>query len=241
MNGSTFYENEQFFNQFQKRRNRSESPNNVLEGPAINALIGSPKGERILDLGCGDGLFGKELLERGAVHYHGIDGSERMIKQAREGLEDTRIEFQCSSLEGLRLQQNHYDLVVSRLVFHYLEDVGSIFKEVFQALQEGGRFVFSVQHPIITASMKSASGGKREDWTVDDYFKMGQRKEPWMNQLVTKYHRTTEQYITELLQAGFQLEGLKEGAPDERFFSQKEEYERRLRIPLVLILSARKP
>ncbi|MGM7700726.1 class I SAM-dependent DNA methyltransferase [Pseudalkalibacillus sp. Hm43] len=241
MNGSTFYENEQFFNQFQKRRNRSESPNNVLEGPAINDLIGSPKGDRILDLGCGDGLFGKELLERGAVHYHGIDGSERMVELARKGFEDTRVEFQCRSLEGLKLQQNHYDLVVSRLVFHYLKDVQPVFEKVFHSLTHGGRFVFSVQHPVITASMKSASGGKRENWIVDDYFKIGERTEPWMDQMVTKYHRTTEQYITEILQAGFQLEGLKEGTPDERFFSQTEEYERRSRIPVVLILSARKP
>ena len=74
----------------------------------------------------------------------------------------------------------------------------------------------------------------------DDYFELGKRVEPWMERQVTKYHRTTEYYVQALVKAGFTIEGLKEGEPLFEHFDTKEEYERRKRIPLVLILSARK-
>ncbi|MGR5910988.1 hypothetical protein ACT7C4_25360 [Bacillus pacificus] len=78
---------------------------------------------------------------------------------------------------------------------------------------------------------------KRTSWLVDDYFKLGKRVEPWIDQEVIKYHRTTEEYFTLLQQAGFTITNLKEATPDQTYFQNAEEYERRLRIPpLPLIL-----
>lgn len=239
MAGFTFYDEEQFFKAFEKRRNRSESPNNSIEGPALWSLIDDVTGKDILDLGCGDGQFGLELIGYGAAYYHGIDGSKRMIHKAKELL-GLQAELNVSDLTNLGPLEKKYDVIVSRLVLHYLPEVRSVFHEVYEGLRNGGQFLFSVQHPIITASMKSAQGGKRTDWIVDDYFEHGKRVEPWMDQQVTKYHRTTEHYVQALLNAGFSIEGLKEGEPTIEHFETKEEYERRKRIPLVLILSARK-
>ncbi|MCF6136691.1 class I SAM-dependent methyltransferase [Pseudalkalibacillus berkeleyi] len=240
MAGYTIYNEEQFFKTFQTRRNRNESPNNAIEGPALWMLIDEVKNKHILDLGCGDGQFGLDLLSKGAASYHGLDGSERMINEATSHLKGKQASLDVCDLTDLKLQEHQYDIVVSRLVFHYLPDLGHLFNTVSQSLKSGGQFVFSVQHPVVTASMKSAKGSQRTDWIVDDYFQQGKRVEPWMNQQVTKYHRTTEQYVQELLQIGFKLEGLKEGEPHSNQFSTMEEYERRKRIPLVLILSARK-
>jgi SAM-dependent methyltransferase len=240
LGGYTYYDNERFLEQFEKRRNRDESPNNAIEGPAFLELMDNPEGKDVLDLGCGDGQFGIELLERSAATYHGMDGSKRMIHKAKEVLSDREARLQCANITELDVDKGTYHMVVSRLVFHYLPDLSDLFARIHQVLKEDGQFVFSVQHPIITASMESASGGRRSNWIVDDYFNIGDRTETWMDQQVTKYHRTIEQYIENLLQAGFKIEGLKEGTPERKFFSTTEEYERRKRIPLVLILAGRK-
>lgn len=239
--GSTYYDDEAFFESFQKRRGRTESPNNALERPALFSLLGSVEGNLVLDLGCGSGEFAEELLERGVEGYHGIDGSEKMVETARQKFEGKSAFFKQAHLECLFIPELTYDLIVSRFVFHYLKDVTALFGTVHQALTDNGRFVFSVQHPVLTSSIKSAGKGKRSDWIVDDYFRTGERYEPWINgKKVRKYHRSVEQYVTALLEAGFRVDGLKEGTPDRSCFNSDEEYERRLRIPLVLILSATK-
>ncbi|BCC04268.1 hypothetical protein BCM0060_0531 [Bacillus cereus] len=84
------------------------------------------------------------------------------------------------------------------------------------------------------------TSGKRTSWLIDDYFKTGKRVEPWIDQEVIKYHRTTEEYFTLLQQAGFTITNLKEATPNQTYFQSAEEYERRLRIPLFLLFSCRK-
>ncbi|ESU33239.1 hypothetical protein G3A_07260 [Bacillus sp. 17376] len=55
-----------------------------------------------------------------------------------------------------------------------------------------------------------------------------------------KYHRTIEEYFQLLLKTGFAVDDLREGTPRAENFSSKEEYERRMRIPVVLMVSSSK-
>src|SRR5438309_801702 len=50
--------------------------------PAVLALVGDVRGARVLDAGCGPGLYAQELVVRGATVV-GIDGSEQMLDLAR--------------------------------------------------------------------------------------------------------------------------------------------------------------
>ncbi len=111
---------------------------------------------------------------------------------------------------------------------------------MYETLKTNGTFTFSVQHPIITSSFESLqTSGKRTNWLVDDYFKMGKRVEPWIDQEVIKYHRTMEEYFSLLQQTGFTITNIKEATPNQTYFQSTEEYERRLRIPLFLLFSCR--
>ncbi|MFS0635298.1 class I SAM-dependent methyltransferase [Mesobacillus foraminis] len=65
------------------RRNREESPNNVLEKPVIMELSGSVENMTILDLGCDDGRLGMDLIQRGCLLYEGVDGSKNMVGEAQ--------------------------------------------------------------------------------------------------------------------------------------------------------------
>lgn len=239
--GASVYDEEEFYENYMKRRNRPESPNNIIEKPILLELIGNVAGKRILDLGCGDAEIGVELLHRGGASYLGVEGSENMTLAAAENLGGTTGQVIHSSMEEWHPKPKQYDLVISRFALHYLADLPSVFKKVQDSLVPGGRFIFSVQHPVLTSSAKSAEGsGRRTDWVVDDYFNQGERAEPWIGKKVIKYHRTMEEYFKLLLASGFMVKDLREGTPVLENFPNRDEYERRMRIPLVLIISSTK-
>ena len=239
--GASVYDEGEFFENYKKRRNRPESPNNVIEKPILLELVGNVEGKKVLDLGCGDAEIGAEFLKMGSVSYDGVEGSENMVNQAIETLEGTEGQVHLSAMEEWDSQAEQYDLIVSRFALHYLADLGEVFQKVHRALTSDGKFVFSVQHPVLTASTKSAeASGARTDWIVDDYFHQGERAEPWIGKKVIKYHRTVEEYFQLLKQAGFKIEDLREGTPVAENFNNESEYNRRMRIPLVLMFSCSK-
>ena len=239
--GASVYDEGEFYENYMKRRNRPESPNNIIEKPILLELIGNVAGKRILDLGCGDAEIGVELLQQDGASYLGVEGSENMTLAAAENLEGTTGQVIHSSMEEWQPQPEQYDLVLSRFALHYLADLRSVFAKVHDSLVPGGKFIFSVQHPVLTSSTKSAEGsGRRTDWVVDDYFSQGERAEPWIGKKVIKYHRTIEEYFQLMLQAGFAVDDFREGTPRAENFSSNEEYERRMRIPLVLMISGTK-
>jgi ubiquinone/menaquinone biosynthesis C-methylase UbiE len=239
--GSSVYEEKEFFESFMSRRQRKESPNNAMEQPAVMELIGNVHGKRILDLGCGDGLFSKELLDAGAAHYTGIDGSKNMVENATANIQSEKVSFLLNNLEDLKLDEASHDLIISRMALHYIENLEDLVNEVYRALKPGGQFVFSVMHPVITATFDHFSGKeKRTHWVVDNYFETGRRVEAWMDHSVVKFHRTIEDYFSLALTAGFSVSNLKEARPRKEAFDDEEEYKRRTRIPIILIFQLRK-
>lgn len=101
-----------------------------------------------------------------------------------------------------------FDLVISRLAIHFIEDVKTVFTQVFKALNDGGRFIFSIEHPVITSTLQPT--GTRKDWIVDNYFNESYREQQWLGGQVFKYHRTIENYFMSIQNAGFIIEGLRE-------------------------------
>ncbi|MCA0147213.1 methyltransferase domain-containing protein [Rossellomorea vietnamensis] len=236
--GSSVYDQTDFFSNYMKRRNRQDSPNNAIEGPIMYELMGSIQNNSILDLGCGDASFGKELIHKGAKHYTGVEGSKQMIEAARSNLLEQNGTIYNETMESYDYPKETFDLVTSRFAIHYVSDINQLFQNINKTLKEDGRFVFSIQHPLTTSSFASKqTGDKRGNWIVDDYFHAGERREPWIDKVVVKYHRTIEQYFSALRQAGFTILDLREGTPKREHFSSEEEFVRRQRIPVVLAFS----
>jgi SAM-dependent methyltransferase len=236
--GASVYDQSDFFSNYMKRRNRQDSPNNAIEGPIMYELIGDIKNKSILDLGCGDASFGKELILQGAKNYTGVEGSEQMVEAACSNLLEQNGTIYNNTMESFDYPKEAFDLVTSRFAIHYVSDINQLFQNVNKTLKEDGRFVFSIQHPLTTSSFASKqSGDKRGNWIVDDYFHDGERREPWIDKVVVKYHRTIEQYFSALREAGFTILDLREGTPKREHFSSEEEFVRRQRIPVVLAFS----
>jgi len=237
--GSDFYDEEDVFDYYMKSRQRATNPNDTIEKPAFMDVLGDFKDKHILDLGCGAGGFGVELIKDGCASYTGVEASARMATIAKEQLEALGGTLHESSMEMWNYPKNTFDIVISRLALHYIDDVSVIFEQVRASLKPNGRFIFTVEHPVLTSHNEALvkTGGKRLNWIVDNYFLSGERDITWMGSNVLKYHRTIEDYFIKLQQAGFTIQHLREPRPQRELFADEAEYKRRMRIPLFLLLS----
>ena len=239
LDGPAFYDDPAVFDTYRQARARATSPNELIEEPLVLALLGPVAGLRILDLGCGDAAFGRRLLADGCASYLGIDASRRMLRRARIELRGTCGAVLRQRMERFTAPPGSFDRVVSRLALHYVEDLASVLVTVQALLVPGGTLVFSVEHPVIT----SCSAGwdpctPRTNWIVDQYFAIERRETSWLGGRVVKYHRTVEDYVALVQQAGFRLEALREGRPERSRMPSEAEFERRRRIPLFLVIGA---
>ena len=221
-------------------RKRPDNPNDTLERPIFLDMAGNFHNLDIIDLGCGDALFGKEALANGARSYQGIEVSQGMVDIARQVLKGTAGDVQQQSIEAWQAEPETADLVSSRLSLNYIEQPSSVFAEVYKALRPEGRFILSVEHPIITSNFANLEKGQRTSWVVDDYFESGARVHTWLGEEITKYHHTLENWLNLFKDAGLHIETIRESRPDKANFQSVQEYERRLRIPLFLFISSLK-
>jgi SAM-dependent methyltransferase len=235
--GGAFYDSPAVFARYTDGPSQDPtSANFVMEEPAVLAEVGDFRGLRVLDLGCGDADFGRRLLAAGAASYLGIDGSSKMIARAEQVLAGTSGVVRRADLEDFEAPPASFDLVTCRLALHYVAEPGPVLERIRRALVDGGRLVLSVVHPVLT-SHDAQPPGPRTSWVVDDYFVTGARERQWLGATVTWYHRTIEQYLSALSEAGFTLIRLRECEPaPDRFGGNLAELERRRRVPAFLLL-----
>lgn len=235
---TSFYDDEHSLDAYLAHRHADvTSPNLVMEDPAFRAEVGEVDGLDILDLGCGDGTYAAKCLADGCASFIGVDAASGMIDRAK--VTAPGATFSVASMEALELDADAHDLVVSRMALHYVADLDPVLREVRVGLRPGGRFVFSVIHPVLTASLDVAEG-QRTSVTVDNYFNRGDRNRSWFGSSVTWQHRNVEDYVAAVLDAGFELSALRECEPVEDLFDGDiAELERRRRVPVFLLLAGR--
>ena len=239
--GPAFYDDDSVFGTYVESRRRPDNPNDTLEQPVLLELVGELAGRRILDLGCGGADFGRYALAHGCLSYVGIEGSCNMAAAARKTLADTAGEVVHATIEEWTYPDAAFDLVVSSLALHYIADLEAVCASVFRSLAPGGRFAFSIEHPVITSCDRGWHSGQRQAWLVDDYFDIGPRVTSWLGGQVVKYHRTVEANFAAMQDAGFVVDSVRESHPRRAMFADEAEYERRRRIPLFLFLAGLKP
>ncbi len=102
--------------------------------PVVELLAPQP-GERILDLGCGDGVLTEQLVARGC-RVVGIDSSAAQVAAARGRGLDAYV------LDGQHLPfEKEFDAVFSNAVLHWMPRADAVLAGVWRALKPGGRFV----------------------------------------------------------------------------------------------------
>ena len=104
-------------------------------GQPVVELLAPQAGERILDLGCGDGALTRRLGEVGASVV-GVDSSAEQVAAARAAGLDARV----MSGEALAFD-DEFDAVFSNAALHWMRRPAAVIAGVWRALKPGGRFV----------------------------------------------------------------------------------------------------
>ena len=104
-------------------------------GRPLLALLAPRPGERVLDLGCGDGTLTAEIAAAGCAVV-GIDSAPQMVAAARQrGLDAREMDATALTFAG------EFDAVFSNAVLHWVADIDATLTGVARALKPGGRFV----------------------------------------------------------------------------------------------------
>jgi trans-aconitate methyltransferase len=104
-------------------------------GMPVVELLAPRVGERILDLGCGDGALTKKLVDLGC-QVIGVDASSAMVAAAQARGVDARV------MDGQSLQfGREFDAVFSNAALHWMKQPEAVVAGVWRVLKPGGRFV----------------------------------------------------------------------------------------------------
>jgi len=157
-------------------------------GAGVMEWLNPKPGERILDLGCGDGVLTIKLIESGATVV-GADASEDFIQAARKRGIDARL------IDGHALTfDQEFDAVFSNAALHWMTQPEKVIAGVVRALKPGGRFVAEFggfgNVAAFCAAIRAVGEAMGGDITVD---------EPW-------FFPTEDQYSGMLEAAGFSVD-----------------------------------
>lgn len=156
-------------------------------GQPVLELLNPQPGERILDLGCGDGALTEKLVAAGA-QVVGVDASEDMVTAARRRGLDARI----ADAHHLTFD-SEFDAVFSNAAMHWMKrDPDAVIQGVQRALKPGGRFVSEMGgHGCVAAIVVAVCA------TLEKFGVTGPAS------LIPWYFPTPEEYRTRLEGAGF--------------------------------------
>jgi trans-aconitate methyltransferase len=159
-------------------------------GEPLLALLQLVPGERILDLGCGDGALTEKLVAGGGLVL-GIDASVEQVQAARQ----RGLEAEVCRIEDLPFVEE-FDAVFSNAVLHWVKNQSTALAKIYRSLKPGGRFVvelggFGCVATIRGALHETLRGRGVDPWAYD----------PW-------YFPTAEEYQALLQDQGFEIDSI---------------------------------
>ena len=163
-----------------------------LGGPVVE-LLAAKSGERILDLGCGDGVLSLKLAALGC-DVTGVDSSAAQVEAARR----LGLEARAGKGEevGSLFAADFFDAVFSNAALHWMKAPDPVIAAVHQVLRRGGRFVGEMGGHRCVQTIRVALVAALDRRGID-----GEARVPW-------YFPTPGDYATRLEGAGFRVDSI---------------------------------
>ena len=159
-------------------------------GSPVMELLAPQPGERILDLGCGDGALTKRLADLGC-EVVAVDSSAPQIEAARK----LGLDAHVMSAEALPFQEE-FDAVFSNAALHWIKRADPMIAAVYRSLKPGGRFVAECGGYGCVEKIRTALVQALDRRGID-----GEARVPW-------YFPTPGDYATRLERAGFRVDSM---------------------------------
>jgi SAM-dependent methyltransferase len=159
-----------------------------------------PPGRATLDVGCGEGRLGRELLALGH-RVTGVEPSPTLAAHARESYEVVE-----AGAAALPFEDESFDLVVAFMSLQDIDDIEGAVAEAARVLEPGHAFCAAIVHPILSA-------GDGDPFTITGSYLESRRYagKLWATDLeIESWHRPVSAYVRAVADAGLLIEALRE-------------------------------
>ncbi len=216
--------------------------------PNLLRLMEIKKGEKILDLGCGQGFFCRAFHEEGAS-VTGVDLGDELIEIAKSKSPSV-IKFFAGNADDLSsFSDSSFDKVSIVLALQNMEKISEVLKEASRVLNPKGKLYLVLNHPAFRIPKKSS-------WKTDSKNKIYRRTDEYISESRTEiemhpgkveesktvsFHHPLQYYFKNLEKAGFATTRLEEWVSDKKSqdgHMQAEENRTRKEFPLFLVIVA---
>lgn len=219
--------------------------------PVTLRLLGPNPGERILDVGAGQGVLCPHIHRKGA-HYTGVDAGSTLVGLARKHHGD-KGRFVVGDARDLKaitgIGKQTYDAVVFMLSIQNMGPLGAVIRSASGVLRDGGRVILLMTHPCFRPPRQSGWGfdpKRRLAYRrIDRYlssFELPERAGRGSSTgRTTTFHRPLQAYVDALAREGLAIDRIEEAAFPEAGRSAPRRLQDAVRnpeIPLFLGLRA---
>ncbi|HBZ87020.1 MAG: methyltransferase [Candidatus Edwardsbacteria bacterium RIFOXYD12_FULL_50_11] len=230
-----------------------------VNAPAFLKMLPLVKGQKGMDIGCGEGHNTRLVAQQGAI-LTGIDISEAFIKQAisKETEHPLGIKYQVSSGQKMDFTEGSFDFCMATMSLMDMADPIKAIGEAYRVLKPGGFFQFSISHPCFaTPKWKwlRDESGRKSALACGDYFLQpkdsiekwifgaapDEEKKKYPLFKTPRFTLILSNWINFLIKAGFTIEELCEPYPDEETANKCPDVADASIVAYFLIIRCRKP
>lgn len=233
--------------------------------PNLLRILGIKKGERILDLGCGQGFFSRAVLEQGGS-VTGIDISPELIKIAKDKEKNNIINYEVAPADkALPFEDGYFEKAFCVLALQNMKNAETFFAESARVLKREGKLVLVLNHPTFRIPKGSEWGYEetKDKYAGNQYRKIyeymsekkveidmhpgemveGGTKKTRNKSLTYSFHRPLQLYFKMFAKNGFVVTRLEEWIShkeSEKGPRKTAEDKARKEIPMFMMIEARK-
>lgn len=225
--------------------------------PNILRMLGDVTSKKVLDMGCGQGIFSERLRDQGAF-VTGVDLGKELIKLAEIKSESVKtkgthkVVYHVASSDDLfMLKEKNFDIIVCILALQNIEDLQKTISEGKRVLTENGKLFLVLNHPSFRNPKQTYWGYNEADDTqyrrVDEYMSESKVKIDMTpgsfkdKKFTVSFHRPLQVYMKALTKSGFVVTRLEEWTShkeSEKGPKQRAENKARKEIPMFMCIEA---
>jgi len=208
--------------------------------------LGDVSGKAILDLGCGEGGYSRELARKDAS-VTAVDCAEKAIEYCISKAEEEQLKityFVRNSCDLFGIADNTFDVVLASMMLMDCEDFEGTVKEIERVLKPSGKLFASVCHPCFAVSggigRQRVNGEKKVG--VSNYYHPTEWEAPLQSGSVPVIwrHRTMQDYVKTFIKCGLTITDLNEPVPTDEQAAIDEDLAWEQKVPIFLFWELKK-
>lgn len=214
--------------------------------PTIFDVLHDIKNKRVLDIGCGNGLFAFEAAQKNA-HVQAFDNA-KMIEIAKKNYSHPSIEYSVHDANtSFPYSSEYFDYATANMVLMDMDDIDTVLKESYRVLKKNGILIISILHPCFTPpvgrfrrGVRGRINNKYAYFHLYNYFSPPKEQKDLCGKKTNYYHRTISNYTHSFHKNNFVIIDTFEPKPTTAFIEKYPHFFHAERIALFLLFVLKK-